>query len=116
MTVCRIEIEIVRAHENVVGIRSFEYSYAPWFEGPDGLINDFQQLWKRNVFEHMKRGDDREAVIRNSSQHGGNISLLRIQPHLTTGLDQIVVPIDPACQDIHFLQKFQPLPSAATHV
>jgi hypothetical protein len=46
----------------------------------------------------------------------GNVTLAGIEPHLTTGLHQFVVPVDPAGGYTELSQQFEPFPSTAAEV
>src|SRR5947207_15048575 len=55
MPVCWIQIEIIRADEQVAWIRRLEYRYSARLERSYGVVDHVHHVSKRKMFQHMER-------------------------------------------------------------
>src|SRR5205814_2452297 len=68
MTVRRVEIEVVAAYDDVIGIRCFEDRDTTRTKHPQHFIQQHRQRIEREMLDDMKSGDGPGTLVRHVLQ------------------------------------------------
>ena len=111
-----VEVEIAGSYDDVFWVWGLHDEQTAGFEHAQSVFHDLPELREADVFDDVKRGNDRMAVVWQCGQMSDCIALRCGQTECSTGFEHALIEVHAERIESSLQHQFKPLATTATKV